>query len=466
MPPSSSGSDSDAASSGVRNTTASSAPGGHLPATTARRTLPPPDWPGREGPRSAGSLALERYELLGAVARRSGPRAELASLFARLENSGGDEELERSAATALARALATRGTELDAATRLGRRALLLGEDPLLREELAGWFVSLGEPALAAATLMPLVPERGGAEVATLLVRIGVLLARAGEARAASDAFADAAAADPSDPVSLETRASLAAWAPEAFGREQAADAYLAAAERREARGERPAAFEDLMRAFEMDPAHPRAAEQLSQSLLGRGRSGAADEVRREHADALVQARRSAHVRRMRQAVKDGDLPRALGAALDARLDAELDLVSVLAAIDPVDGSEEAPLGIDSLLERANLHELLAARVEIASDFLAGRERARACVALGRLYAGPLGQPERALDAWIDAVVADPGCEPAREALRRHGVVARDYGPLVEALVRVGEAKALGALPERIACLRELASLAEERLGDP
>ena len=75
---------------------------------------------------------------------------------------------------------------------------------------------------------------------------------------------------------------------------------------------------------------------------------------------------------MRQAVKDGDLPRALGAAFDARLDAEIDLRSVLSSIDPVDGAEETPLGIDGLLERAGLHELLAARVEIASDFLGGQ----------------------------------------------------------------------------------------------
>jgi tetratricopeptide (TPR) repeat protein len=466
MPPPSSGTDDDAAASGVRHAPAGSEPEGHQTARSVRRTLPPPEWIGREGPRSAASLALERYQLDGAVARRSGPRAELASLFARLETAGGDEALERSAAAALARSLATRGTELDAATRLGRRALLLGEDPALREELAGWFVSLGEPALAAAALRPLVPERGGPDAATLLVRIGVLLARAGEARAASDAFADAALLDPSDPVSVEARASLSAWAPEAESSEQAAEAYLQAAERREARGERAAAFENLMRAFEVDPAHARAAEQLALSLLARGRIGAADEVRREHAEALGQGKRPAHVRRMRQAVKDGDLPRALGAALDARLDAEIDLRSVLAAIDPDGGAEEAPLGIDGLLERANLHELLAARVEIASDFLAGRERARARLALGRLYTGPLGRPDRAVEAWIDALVADPACEAAHEALRRHGVVARDYSPLVEALVRVGDAKGLGALPERIACLRELVNLAEERLGDP
>ncbi len=436
-----------------------------VPAPSARRTLPPPEWLGREGPRSAASVALERYELGNAVARRSGPRAELASLAAKHEEAD-DEQQERTAVVALARALATRGTELDVATRLGRRALLLGEDPTLREELAAWFVSLGEPALAASTLRPLVETRTGQEASTLLLRMGVLLARAGEARTASDALAEATEIHPPDPVAPETRAALAAWAPNAVSPEQAAEAYLVAAERREAQGDRAGAFENLMRAFEIAPGHPPAAERLAEALLTRGRGGAADEIRREHAAALGAAGRAVHVRRMRQAVKDTDLPRALGAAFDARLDIEIDLRSVLSAIDPVEAAEEGPLGIDGLLERANLHELLAARVELASEFLAGRERARARVALGRLYAGPLARPDRAADAWIDALVADPGCQPAFDALHRHGTVTRDYAPLVEALVRVAEQKTLGTHPERIACLRELATLAEERLGDP
>jgi cellulose synthase operon protein C len=435
-------------------------------APPARRTLPPPEWLGRDGPRSAASLALERYELGKAVARRSGPRAELASLAAKLEEAAGDEQQERAAVVALARALATRGTELDVATRLGRRALLLGEDPTLREELAAWFVSLGEPALAASTLRPLVESRTGQEASTLLLRIGVLLARAGEARTASDALAEATEVHPVDPVAPETLAALAAWAPSAVAAEQAADAYVVAAERREAQGDRAGAFEDLMRAFEIAPRHAAAAERLAEALLARGRGGAADEIRREHAAALGGSGRAVHLRRMRQAVKDTDLPRALGAAFDARLDFDIDLRSVLSAIDPVEAAEDAPLGIDGLLERANLHELLAARVEFASELLAGRERARARLALGRLYAGPLARPDRAADAWIDALVADPACQPAFDALHRHGVVTRDYSPLVEALVRVADQKALGSQPERVACLRELVSLAEERLGDP
>src|SRR5689334_10005661 len=219
---------------------------GHTLSPSARRTLPPPEWQAREGPRSAASLLLERQPWGNPVARRSGPRAELTLLFAKVETSGGDDAAERTAATALARSLATRGTQLDVATRLARRALLLGEDPQLREELAGWFVTLGEPALAAATLRPLIPEAGGADATALLVRMGVLLARAGEARAASEAFADAALADTSDPVPLEIQASLAAWAPNALEPARAAEAYLAAADRREARGEKAVAFEDLM----------------------------------------------------------------------------------------------------------------------------------------------------------------------------------------------------------------------------
>jgi hypothetical protein len=439
---------------------------GHSLSPSGRRTLPPPEWQAKEGPRSAASLLLERHPWGNPVARRGGPRAELTLLFAKVESASGDDAAERAAAMALARSLATRGTQLDVATRLARRALLLGEDPVLREELAGWFVTLGEPALAAATLRPLIPERGGSEATALLVRMGVLLARAGEARAASDAFADAASADPADPMPLEIQASLAAWAPNAFEPPRAAEAYLAAADRRESRGEKPAAFEDLMRAFEACPSHPGAAERLAAALLSRGRGGAADEIRREHAAALGEGGRAANLRRMRQAVKDGDLARALGAAFDARLDAETDLRSVLASLDPVDGAEEAPLGIDGLLERAGMHELLAARVEIASDFLAGRERSRARVALGRLYTGPLGRPDRAVEAWIDALASDPGCQPALEALRRHAVVARDPGPLLEALIRVGDANTTGFNHERMHCLRELVVLAEERTGDP
>jgi hypothetical protein len=140
-----------------------------------QRTLPPPEWMGREGPRSAASLALQRYELDAAVPHRMGARAELASLGTRLAaaSAAGDGERERVAAASLSRALAARGTELELATRYARRSLLVSEDPVLREELAGWFASLGEPSLAAITLRPLLAGKKGADAAALHMRLAV-----------------------------------------------------------------------------------------------------------------------------------------------------------------------------------------------------------------------------------------------------------------------------------------------------
>ena len=56
----------------------------HTEERPKQRTLPPPEWMGREGPRSAASLALQRYELDAPVPHRVGARAELASLATRL----------------------------------------------------------------------------------------------------------------------------------------------------------------------------------------------------------------------------------------------------------------------------------------------------------------------------------------------------------------------------------------------
>ncbi|HEX3773420.1 MAG TPA: hypothetical protein VHV51_03090, partial [Polyangiaceae bacterium] len=440
--------------------------GAHVSAVPKRRTLPPPEWQAHEGPRSAASLALQRYELDLPVPHRVGPRAELASLAARLAaaSASGDGERERVAAASLSRALAARGTELELATRYARRSLLLGEDPVLREELAGWFASLGEPSLAAATLRPLLAGKKGADAAALHSRLAVLLGRAGDAEGQREALTQAAAENPAESQPLELIGAIGAWAPEVVPGQSAAHAYLEAAERRERLGERSSAFENLLRAYEMAPDFAPAAERLATILTLRSRAGAADEVRRGHARALGEAGRAVHLQRMRSAITDGDLPRALGAAFDARLEAEVDLKSVLSAIER---KESAPLasdiGFDELLERTGLHELYAARLELASELLAGRERARVRLTLGRLYAGPLGRLDRAVDAWIEALVAEPGNLEAKTFLRNHGSATRDQAPLVEALIRVGESD---GGHERGACLRELAILAEERLADP
>ncbi len=436
---------------------------GHTALDAARRTLVPTD---SDGPRSAASLALARYELDTAISRRSGPRAELASLAAKLgaANRAGSDHEERTSAAALARALSARGTELDAATRFARRALLLGEEPLLREELSAWFTGLGEPLLAGATLRPLL-DLPGADLGGLSTRIGQLMARGGDARAAREAFQIAAREKPTDPVPLEQLASIAAWSNH-VSPEDSAQAYLDAAERREAAGERPAAFENLMRAFEIAPHFGPGVERLAQALSGRGRVGAADEVRREQARALPEQARPIHLRRLRDALRDGDLPRAVGAAFDARLDAELDLKSVLSALARrSEQPSESSFGFDELLDRVGMHELFAARLELGCDLLAGDELSRARLALGRSYASSLGRTERAVECWLEALVVDPGSVDAKESLRSHGFATRDFSAFTEALVRVAESKPQGFAEQRLLCLRELLALAEERLGD-
>lgn len=255
-------------------------------AAPARRTLPPPEWMGLEGPRSAASVALERYTLGEPIARRTGARAELESLSARmtLANRAGDEAHERSLAATLARALAALGVELDQATKLARRSLLLGDDPALREELSSWFAMLGEPALAAATMRALLTTQpSGVDGSEVRLRIGILLARAGEARAAREALEQALSESPNDPQPAEVLASLGAWAPDTVTREESARFHLEAAERRARLGERAAAFENALRAFDLAPDFAPAAERLAQALVERTRIGAADEVRREHA---------------------------------------------------------------------------------------------------------------------------------------------------------------------------------------
>jgi hypothetical protein len=406
---------------------------------------------------SAGALTIALTESDPAISRQTGPRAEVAFHEARVRVAieEKDTEGERSAATVLARTLVSRGTQIDEATRLARRALLVVEDPALREELSGWFAALGEPAIAAATLRPLAGEYERTQAARLLTRIGVLLGRAGDAAGAADALFDAAREDPSDPVAPELQAGIGAWAPEAVSPERAAEGYLEGFRRREAMSDRAAAFEDLLRAFEMAPGEPLPAERLASALANRGRLGAADEVLREHARASGDRGRGVHLRRMREAAGAQDWTRAVGAGFDARLDGECEPEHVLP-------NDTARVRFDQLLEAVGLYELVAARLELLSEQLAGPDQAYARSSLARVYAGPLASPERALEAWAEALVADPQNEEALGALRSE-LAAGDPAPFVDALLRVSQSARPSA---RRTAFAELAEVAAQRLNDP
>ncbi|MCC6216126.1 MAG: hypothetical protein IT376_14775 [Polyangiaceae bacterium] len=436
------------------------------PADGPRRTLPPPELAERELPRSAASVVLGRLEADGPVRRRIGPRAELATLARRVSaaRAAGDDAAEAELAATLARGLAARGQDLDEATRLARRSLSLKDDPALRRELSTWFAGQGEAELAAASLRPLAATLEGPAAAGPLLRAAALLARAGLAGAAADDLRAAGEADREDPTSLEMLAALAAWAPDVVAAGAAAEAYVAAHERRESAGDRAAAFEDLLRGFEADPSHVGAASRLATVLVARGRTGAADEVLREHARARPSGTEEVHRQRVRLALGDGDLPRALAAALDARLHADGDVRGALARLAP-DEREAARSDddLDTLLESAGLHELRAARLEIAATRLDGDELARTRAALARLYAGALGSSERAFSAWRTAVLEAGGASDVRAELRAHATGIRDLDPWTDTLIQLGRRPHGG--PQRLDVLRELALVAEQRLDD-
>src|SRR5262245_61058890 len=77
-----------------------------------RRTMPPPELFDRPAPTSVGQLVLEGLRQAAPISRHSGPRAEEASLRARVaeRRAESDEEGEREASIALARLFASRGT--------------------------------------------------------------------------------------------------------------------------------------------------------------------------------------------------------------------------------------------------------------------------------------------------------------------------------------------------------------------
>ena len=434
--------------------------------SSARFTLPPPDVETRTTARpERPSAASARTS-----GRPLGTFAEEGTLLARIEEAkrAGNAEVERAATTKLARWLASHGRDLEQAVTLALRALTLKDDAELRRDLATWLEGLGDAARAAEIMGPVAEapksaSRDDEHAASILIRIGVLSARAAEAGAASDAFVRASRADAGDALSCELRGSLAAWAPEIVPPDHAAEAYLDAAERRERAGNIDAQLEDLWRAFDADPAIEGVASALFTALLARGRAGAADEAMRAHASALRPSEpdRASRVntRRRREATTNDDLPRALAAAIDEELDTEID--------------GEGGDAFDDLLSRCGLIEPLAARLELRAERAKASDRASALEELGRLFAGPLSMTDRAVEVFATAMAVDPTRTEALVALRAHAAQRRDPAPLVEALTRAlategadweraGE-RAAGA---RIACARTLIHVAEEDLADP
>ena len=412
---------------------------------------------------SAASAPLER---------RTGRVAEEAQLRARLELARvmGDHTEERATSRLLAERLASRDAEIDSAIELALRTLAAVDDPELRHALAGWLEGLGEPGLAASELRKIQRDDDSVAAAAVLVRIGVLHARAGDAHGAQEALSEAAALDEIDALSLELLGAIAAWAPDALSPRAGAEAYVRAAKRRGYAGESEGELEDLLRAFELDPSSPLATATLVAAHLARQKVSAADEILRAHALGLA-ARggvsagdaSEVHARRRAQALERGDLPRALGAAIDEGLDAVFE------------GADADAM--DDLLVRAGAFETLAVRLEIRAERAAsasasasrGRAAAQKWAELGRLLSGPLASPDRAIEAYARSVAADATNTDSVHALRAHALKSASSGWVVEGLVRaaMGGAAHGGSsdVAARVSGGRALAILAEESNDD-
>jgi hypothetical protein len=375
-----------------------------------RGTLPPPEWKQPAAAPGSGRKDLSSQRL----PRRTGPRAEEAWLRARVEQARAAQDAPafREYAVRLARWLASRDRDLLEAAELASLALGFGEDVELRREMSSWLESLGEFARAAAAIKPLaaMPDIDSSEAAFLLVRAGVLKARAGAPAAAAVSFETAMSIDASDPVTAELFAGMWVSDPEAIDPSVASEAYCEAA-RRQRLAERPdAEIQDLWRAVAAEPSNTGATGALATLLDAQGRPDAADELRRSCWLALghdpIRAA-AMHAERVASGKAAHEMAGALGAALDAGFDAALD------------GDEAS--AFDSVLLDVGLLETVAARLEVRGERTAeageAAAQSRQLVELARLCAGPLADPERARGAWISAFAADPANEDALVALR-------------------------------------------------
>ncbi|MBC8013075.1 MAG: hypothetical protein H7X74_03170, partial [Methyloceanibacter sp.] len=354
-------------------------------------------------------------EAVEKLPRFSGRTAEVATLGAqcRTARSEQDLEAERRASTQLARALARDGILLDQATKAARRALILGDDDALREELSAWFAGLGETSLASAALRPLLQKQSGAVARQTLIRIAVLSARAGDDAGAVDALRGAVKEDPTDPLPLELLGAVRLWSEASLSAQTAASYYLEAAVLRQGRAEGSASFEDLLRAFELSSDFEPAASAVAAALSARGRDAAADEVWRDHAAREVDGRELDWAR-LERALAANDLGRALGAAADGGFLA-VSPENLLALAGRAEDAENLRAGrIQELLWQSGLGLVALARLALGAECerLDGPARGELWLRAGRAWLARFSNEEEASHAFQRALSLDPAASEA------------------------------------------------------
>jgi tetratricopeptide (TPR) repeat protein len=418
---------------------------GDIRSTRSESSTLAPDWlerlMGREFVPSEGITRLPRAR--GATAGVARWIAVAARSRAHNERSA-----EREACWWVASHLAEADRDLEVALAHARRALELGGDDAWRMQVSTWLERIGQHKEAAAVLVPSVSQAGTArEVARLLLRMARMQIRADEHQLARNNLLEAATVWPAHADALDLAGEVSA----AKGTAESASMLLEAGDRHEQNGNPARAFEARRRAFEAAPSNTHACNALAEALDRAGRTEAADEIRRTHANASDDSQAHAiHAFRLSRAIEAGETARALSAVVDGGF--ESDTTSAIGG------------GVDEALSRAGLHDAVVARRELGTSRSQGAERARGLVDLAGLYLGRLASPDRAIEAWIEALATDPSCGEARAALRTHAHTMHDQTALAEGLIRAIRSNpgSHGA----IECLRELATLAEERLSEP
>jgi hypothetical protein len=344
--------------------------------------------------------------------RRTGSRADEAWLRARVKEAraGNDQAALRVTSIALARWLASRDRDLDEAVQLAAVALSVADDIELRREMAAWLESLGQSARAAMVLKPIasMSDVESQEASYVLVRTGVLKARAGEAAGAAAAFDAAISIDAGDALPAELLGGLAAWQEDAVSTSLAAEAYTEAARRRAAAAQDDAELEDLWRAFSLQPASADVTDALALALEARRRPSAIEATQRAHMRAVVA----------------GDPSRAAEARTRWREGMAVERSPALALGDALDHGVDRTIGgpdgdaFDAVLFEAGLLDAVGARLEVRGARAGtAAERAGYLVELGRLCAGALADDARAEAAFAGALAADPSCESAAAGQR-------------------------------------------------
>lgn len=299
------------------------APDKEIPRSRRPRTLPP----------SASQVEAELLSTVEPeteVKRFYNRTAQLAALSTQVRTQANAKDKAVSAGR-LARQLVRRGIELRDALALGEKSLTILSDPELGLDVAGWWALAGDAYRGAQLAESIVDELPDAQRRQALLMIAMANIRLEKAEPAARALRRIIDLAPDSPIAYELFGSLGFWSD--LPRDECARAFLRAADLRTRLGDESNAFESRLRAFEVDPSCTEAASDLAAALRERGRSGAADEILREHLRSATASQRAAHHQRaFYAAFLAENFENSFESALEAELDIDLDIDRVCALV--------------------------------------------------------------------------------------------------------------------------------------